>query len=104
MANYILEGKEPKEIHDILQWGKWFEENTKDRIVGKTDITDDIKVSTVFLGIDHNYGDGPPLLFETMVFGGEDDQELFRYSTWDEAEKGHQMAVEVQKKSIKLLK
>lgn len=25
-------------------------------------------VSTVLLGLDHQYGDGPPLIFETMVF------------------------------------
>lgn len=29
-------------------------------------------VSTVWLGINHNYGDGPPLIFETMVFVQED--------------------------------
>jgi hypothetical protein len=44
----------------------------------------------VFLGIDHNFfGDGPPILFETMVFGGPMDQDQRRYSTWDEAEFGH---------------
>lgn len=51
-------------------------------------------VSTVFLGLDHQYGDGPPLLFETMVFGGPLDHEMNRYSTWNEAEKGHQEMVE----------
>lgn len=31
----------------------------------------DSKVSTIFLGLDHNYsGKGPPILWETMVFGG----------------------------------
>jgi hypothetical protein len=49
----------------------------------------DVSVSTVFLGLDHNFGEGgAPLLFETMVFGlpGEDCR---RYSTWAEAEEGH---------------
>lgn len=37
------------------------------------DEIDDIIVSTVFLGIDHSFGvSGPPVLFETMVFGIED--------------------------------
>jgi hypothetical protein len=49
-------------------------------------------VSTVFLGIDHNFGNGPPLLFETMVFGGEYDGYCKRYSTWEEAEGGHKTA------------
>ena len=29
----------------------------------------DVHVSTVFLPIDHGWGEGPPVLFETMVFG-----------------------------------
>jgi hypothetical protein len=52
-------------------------------------------VSTVFLGIDHRYGpDGPPVLFETMVFGGPLDQEQERCCTWDEAEMMHARMVE----------
>ena len=50
---------------------------------------DAIEISTVFLGIDHQFGDGPPLLFETMVFGGSLDQEQRYYTTWDEAVAGH---------------
>lgn len=52
-------------------------------------------VSTVFLGLDHNFGDrGPsPILFETMTFGVGDEPEQVRYSTWAEAEAGHQAAV-----------
>lgn len=49
------------------------------------------RVSTVWLGLDHNYGDGPPILFETMVFGEADwaDQDCKRYSTEAEALAGH---------------
>jgi len=47
-----------------------------------------IKVSTVFLGINHGF-DGEPVLFETMVFGGEHDGDQYRWRTWEEAEKGH---------------
>lgn len=53
---------------------------------------DGITVSTVLLGIDHNWGDGPPLIFETMIFGGEYDAEQWRYSRRDEAEEGHRRA------------
>jgi hypothetical protein len=53
-----------------------------------------VEISTVFLGLDHNFGQGPPLLFESMVFGGEDDGEMVRYSTWEEAETGHKLLVE----------
>ncbi len=88
--NYILEGKEIVECNDILKWGKWFQD--ADRHVAKTE-KDDIRVSTVFLGIDHSFGEGKPLLFETMIFGGKHDEEQWRYSTWEEAEKGHVEAV-----------
>lgn len=52
-------------------------------------------VSTVFLGIDHNFtGTAPgPVLFETMIFGGEFDGGQFRYCTYEEALQGHAEAV-----------
>ncbi len=97
-GKYILEGHEPKLAEDLLEWGSWFE--TADRIVAKTQISDDIEVSTIFLGLDHSFGEGPPLLFETMIFGGSLDQEMNRYPTWDEAEKGHQEIVQKAKESL----
>ena len=57
--------------------------------VVKQDNIEKIRVSTVFLGIDHNWLGSTPILFETMVFGGEYDQYQKRYSTWDEALVGH---------------
>lgn len=53
------------------------------------------QVSTVFLAIDHNWGSGPPVLWETMVFGPEpwtDWQD--RYTSREAAEAGHQRVVE----------
>lgn len=62
--------------------------------VARTEIGD-IRVSTVFLGLDHSFlGQGPPLLFETMIFGGDREGEMMRYSTWAEAELGHMEVVE----------
>jgi hypothetical protein len=57
---------------------------------------DTVRVSTVFLmGINHRWIDRTdPLLFETMVFGGTMDQAQWRYSTWDQAEIGHQGVIE----------
>lgn len=97
MSNYILEGKQPKQVDDILEWATWFE--TGDRIVEQTQIGG-VKISTVFLGIDYQYGEGEPLLFETMIFGGDDDEYQERYSTWDEAVKGHQFACEKVKEKL----
>jgi hypothetical protein len=63
------------------------------RAVAQETLPDGRWLSTVFLGFDHNYGrEGPPLLFETMLFKSEEDlQEEYceRYATWDEAAAGH---------------
>lgn len=93
---YILEGHEPKET-DLMTWAKWFSDREKS-IVKQTYIPKDgdpkgIMVSTVFLGIDHQYGEGEPLLFETMIFGINDNEYQERYSTWEEAEAGHEKAI-----------
>lgn len=76
----------------VLQWATWYE--TADRHVSDTE-TKLHRVSTVFLGLDHRfYGDGPPLLFETMTFdhNGEDCG-CWRYASWDDAVTGHAAAV-----------
>jgi hypothetical protein len=89
--HYILNGHEPVAA-DLMTWAQWFEKADRRVAFNKIGDTD---VSTVFLGIDHNfYGRGAPLLFETMVFGGPLDQECQRYSTWDQAEAGHMAMVE----------
>lgn len=90
--HYILDGKTPKLIDDFMEWAKYYE--TADRIVKKTEVLG-CEVSTVFLGIDHAYFGGPPILFETMIFGGEHNEFQERYSTWEEAEAGHQRAIEL---------
>jgi hypothetical protein len=59
------------------------------RHVRVTAIGDEIEVSTVWLGIDHNWGPGPPLIFETMVFGGDLDGHGDRWPNEDAASAGH---------------
>lgn len=47
------------------------------------------EVSTVWMGIDHSFEKGsPPLIFETMTFGGEEEI-CERYTTQAEAVRGH---------------
>ena len=93
MSNYILDGKKTAPEPDLIKWGK-FMDNVASRVVDKT-VIDGVKVSTVFLGIDHAWDGGEPVLFETMVFGGEMDQEMVRYSTWELAELGHNKMIEL---------
>ena len=53
------------------------------------------QISTIWLGLDHNFiGNGPPHIFETMVFHGPRDSEIQRYSTEREALDGHDRKVD----------
>ena len=67
-----------------------------DRLVLDTQFIDParnrVRVCTAFLGVDVNFGDGEPILFETVIFGGYCDWQLYRYCTWEEAEQGHAAA------------
>ena len=83
---FILDGHEPVPCDDLFEWGRWLQ--TAER-KGASDTVGDVRVSTVFLGLEHSFGEGPPVLFETMVFGGTLSDEMDRYCTWDEAEAGH---------------
>ena len=83
-----------KEERDSIRWARWFERANKDRILARTEIAEGVRVSTVFLGLDHNFGgDGPPILWETMIFGGPLDGYQERYATSDDAQLGHLEAV-----------
>jgi len=85
MNRYILKDNIPVPEPDLIKWGKWMEK--ADSVA--QDKVGEMLVSTVFLGLDHQFGAGEPVLFETMVFGGEYDGEQDKYSTWEEAEAGH---------------
>lgn len=50
-------------------------------------------VSTVWLGLDHQWGDGPPIIFETMVWHDGNDTTQERYSTEAAAAAGHEAIV-----------
>ncbi len=65
---YILDDHgEPRAEPDLFTWAKWFEEAFDKRRVASTEIGD-VRVSTVFLGLDHSFGDEEPIFWETMVF------------------------------------
>lgn len=88
--NYILVGQTPVPEPDLDKWAQWFE--AADRIVKQTEIPGGM-VSTVFLGLDHQWRKGPPLLFETMHFADGDSVDCRRCSTWFEAERQHEAMV-----------
>jgi hypothetical protein len=89
-GKYILdENGNPVEETDLIKWAMWFENANNTRIVTRTEIGNTV-VSTVFLGLDHSFGEGAPILYETMVFiDGESNGEQWRYATKEEALEGH---------------
>lgn len=92
---YILdEQNQPVECPDVLTWGRWFEASGDQCKVGHTTF-DGGYVSTVFLGLDHNFTQGEPVLWETMIFGGPHDGFQDRYTSRATAELGHQKAVKL---------
>ena len=84
---YILKDGIPVPEPDLMKWAEFFEK-TENRIV-KQDEIDGVKISTIFLGINHNFGEGIPILYETMVFGGDSHGDMERYATVEEALVGH---------------
>jgi hypothetical protein len=89
--HYVLDGHVAKAV-SLMEWTEWFEKEPFRHVADET--IGEARISTVFLSLDHQWGQGPPLIFETMVFGGPLDQEQERYTTWDEAEAGHKTMVE----------
>lgn len=66
-GRYILDGKVPVPCEDLFTWAHWIEKGAN-RVVRQEDVGN-LWVSTVFLALDHNWlCDGPPMLFETIVF------------------------------------
>jgi hypothetical protein len=64
---------------DLLKWAKWMEESRDERVV-KQEWVDNVRISTVFLGLNHRHtGEGPPILWETMLFTNRVD---FRGRMW----------------------
>jgi hypothetical protein len=55
-----------------------------------------IRVSTIFMALDHSFNEGPPVLFESMVFYKDKkqtkeyyDQYQTRYTSYNDAIEGH---------------
>lgn len=100
IASYCLDkdGKTPiqctpEQAHKLLG-------DAAARTVEKTKIPprfkdeEETEVSTVFLVFDHNVtGSGPPVLWETMVFGPNSAEVVDRYTSYEDAKLGHKRAV-----------
>ena len=96
MAWYILdENNKPVKSASVIEAAEWLDKNPERKAV-KQEHIDDIFISTVFLGLDHAFPwdkDKTPVLWETMIFGGEHDQYQDRYTSYEDALEGHQKAI-----------
>ena len=83
---------------DLIKWARWFE--TAERQIAD-DTIGQVQISTVFLGLYHSFSKGEPVLFETVIFGGEHDEYQERYTNRVAALAGHDQAVALVKDSGK---
>jgi hypothetical protein len=100
MGQYFkLIGKMAVQCDTLLEWAEWMEVNSR-RVAN--DEIEGIRVSTVFLGLNHDFsGKGDPLLFETMVFLPDGSTgTMWRYFTWAEAEAGHKEILDSVKQQL----
>lgn len=97
---YLLdENKKPYQV-SLEESCKLYED--ADMKVTQQDKIGEILVSTVFLGMDHGLlrsDTKMPVLWETMIFGGEHDQYQERYTSHEDALAGHNKALELVKSS-----
>jgi hypothetical protein len=84
----------------MREWSELFEARTEviqtqlESWCHKRTKVGDVEVSTVWLGLDHRFGDdGPPIIWETMTFGGDRDGDQYRYATRGEAFDHHEVLV-----------
>lgn len=101
---YYLWNKETdviEETEDMHRANNYLD-NCEGRSVGR-DIIAKYRISTVCLASDHSFGSGGlPLIFETMVFDEEESLYSDRYTSPNEARKGHQKAIQwVRKQGVK---
>ncbi len=100
-SHYFLNEDHTYSPCDLMTWANQFEKGNK----VADDIIDGKHVSTIWLGLDHNFlAKGPPLVFETMVFDEPEsghDIYMDRYTTWQQALEGHNKAIEWVKNGCK---
>lgn len=110
-ARWILdERRHPVPVGDEHVWKQWMRSHnqrvahstlnlrTQPRRGNKLQNFEKIVVSTLFVGTDNSDVPGaPPQVFETLVIGGPHQSESWRWATWDEAEAGHWLVVNLLK-------
>ncbi len=89
MSRYWIEIDDVPRPSSLSEWAAAYGDGDPDARVIARAIIGDVHISTVFLSVDHNFGGGQPILYESMVFGGQLNHEQQRYHTRAEALAGH---------------
>lgn len=93
MGYYILVGTIPILCNDLNEWMKFHQSEQK--FVEKT-LIGDVLISTVFLGRDYGVdSSGDRIFFETMIFGGENNEDAEQCSTYEQAKAQHAEAIKL---------
>lgn len=67
LDKYILDDQgQPVVEPDLFKWAAWMEFSPRHVAFERLGPVD---ISTVFLGLDHSFRGGPPVVWETMFFG-----------------------------------
>jgi hypothetical protein len=72
----------------------WEKEHPRPWTLVQTDLAERGRVSTIFLGHDVGDGQGKPVLWETMVFGGPWDRRCWRDTSESGARERHRLTVD----------
>ena len=95
--HYVLGASGEPVATDLMTWALWLETNRESRRVGYDELDGGVRVSTVFLGLDHSFGGAVPVLWETMIFNGPHNQYQERYTSRADAIEGHTRALAIAK-------
>ncbi len=83
----------------LMEWAALFEardcDDGPESWWRKLTKVEDVTVCTVWMGLALDFHGGPPLIYETMIFGGTLDQETYHYATKSEAWDDHERLVAI---------
>ncbi len=98
---YILQNGQVRET-DFAAWAAWAYTRLREGVIRHT-LIEHVNVYTVFLAFDQGYiGDGPPILFETVVQSGPVNSSSAGYTTMQDALAGHELIVEGVKRTTRV--
>lgn len=94
---YVIVKGQPIHEPDLYKWSDWYQRNHRRHRIGDTRIGDQ-RISTRNMGLDLAWGrSNPPVLWETMIFGGPHDMAQWRYTS-------RQAAIETHTRIVKHLR